>query len=295
LRRSELINDNLALNYEVVEIDAKKSSSSEIEDAFSFGLFDTARRCVVVENASKLKKLGLRVEEAGANYNLILLHNGTATKSLTVIKNKELLDEPPQEYKKQEWASGLFRKMVSSSGKTISKELSLAIVSRVGHDLGVLRWELEKLLQVSEKEEITPQDVGLVISPLKETSALLVLDAIYSCRPRDFLRVMARLEKTMRYKNMKSFTEGLLFNSIYETYLVCLCVEEKKSFEEISSLLNKNLWVVQNKITPKSISFGKKRAKRVLDILFIMEKKVNFEGFDPLTFFKSAVVSTMVL
>ena len=105
IRRVELINQCLFLGYDIVEIDAKKSSSSEIEEAFSFGLFDTSKRCVVVENASKLKNVEQRVSEAGSNYNLILIHNGTPTKSLTSLKNKESLDEPPQEYKKTEWAT----------------------------------------------------------------------------------------------------------------------------------------------------------------------------------------------
>jgi DNA polymerase III delta subunit len=294
LRRVELINKYLTLGYDIAEIDAKKSSTSEIEEAFSFGLFDTTKRCVVVDNASKLKNIDQRISEAGANYSLVLVHSGNLTKSLTAVKNKEILEEPPQQHKKQAWASNLFRSMVSSEGKTISKELSDAIVSRVGHDLGVLRWELEKILQVSEQEEITAQEVGLVISPLQEISGMLIIDAIYSCNPRNFLRVMRRLEQTMRYKNMKSFTEGLLFNSMYETYLVCLCVEQKKPYDEISSLLGKNRWVVENKIVPKSLSFGKKRAKGLLRVLFEMEKNVNFEGFDPLTFFKSSVVSVMV-
>ena len=122
----------------------------------------------------------------------------------------------------------------------------------------------------------------------------MVVDAIYSNNPCYFLKVMKRLEDTMRYKNMKSFTEGLLFISLFESYLVCLCLGKSLTPEEIASKLGKNDWVVRNKIIPKARTLGINKTKKMLSVLYEMERKVNFDGFDPLSYFKSGILSVMV-
>jgi len=294
LRKIELINQHRYKGEEIIELDAKKASSSEIAESFSFGLFDTNKKYIVVQNPSKLKDLEKYISEAGNNYHLLLIQQGNVTKKLSKVKKKQMFEEPPQLYKKSEWASSIFQKMVKGEGKTISKGLSDAVISRVGYDIGALRWELKKILQVSEGEEITPQEVSLVISPLQEISGMMVVDAIYSNNPCYFLKVMKRLEDTMRYKNMKSFTEGLLFISLFESYLVCLCLGKSLTPEEIASKLGKNDWVVRNKIIPKARNLGVNKTKKMLSVLYEMERKVNFDGFDPLSYFKSGILSVMV-
>ena len=292
-RKIEITNDHIFQGYEIVELDGKKSSKQEIKNAFAFGLFDTNRKLIILSNPSNIENLEKRIEDAGDNYKLLLLNKGNKGLSFKKVKGQELLEEPSP-YKKDEWASLILIEMAKEQGKKIPKNLASAIVSRVGNDIGVLRWELKKILQVSKSEEITIQEVSSVISPLQELSGSLIVEAIYRKDPKIFLKIINRYEKTVKNKNMKVFTEGLLFQTLFESYIVLLSREAGLSYEEISQKLRKNLWVVQNKIIPKAQNLGKKKIKKMLDVLYQMETGINFEGLDALTYFKTGIISAIV-
>jgi hypothetical protein len=65
-------------------------------------------------------------------------------------------------------------------------------------------------------------------------------------------------------------------------------------FEDMASLIHKKPYVIKDKILPRAKHLGKVRIKKLLNVLYELESEIDFEGVDPLVYFKASVLSILV-
>ena len=292
----EIKNEYISQSYEILELD-KQSSRSDLQNAFSVSMFGSDKKLIVIHDPTKIKKLSVFLKEIPP-YDFLIVHDGGYSFHLDSVVGdhkieKIILDQPEKPWKRPEWALKIFMGLVKDKGKKIDSELCRAIIRRVGTDIGVLRFELEKIMQVSEGGEITAQDVVDVISPLQSLSGVEVIDSIFSKNSTRFLKEMARYEKNRVGNNMKGFTQGYFFNNLLESLTVLLCSEKGMGFEEMASLIHKKPYVIKERILPRAKHLGKVRIKKLLNVLYELETEIDFEGVDPLVYFKASVLSIL--
>ena len=292
LRSREIISECQSKGFDVVYLDGKKATQSEVSEAITRGLFDHGDKMVVLENPKSLKDLPRVASQTETP--VLFLVGKVVPKELMGIKKKEELNEPPT-WKKEDWCAGLLQKMVKSRGKEISLPICKSIVSRVGQDVGILRYEAMKLSYVGEGKEITPKEVMSVLAPLSEMDGLRFVDAVYGGDVKHFLKMCTRFEQNRKTDPTINICRGLLHSTTLGVLEVRLLLDKKvTSPSDIAEKVGKNRWLVENVLLPRAKSHTTKKIQEILGVLYHCENLALSGVVSPFTALKTGLVQVMI-
>tara|TARA_B100000073_G_C23735563_1_gene572065 strand:- start:1693 stop:2622 length:930 start_codon:yes stop_codon:yes gene_type:complete len=292
LRSREIINENLSKGFDVIYIDGKKSSLSEVSEAFQTGLFDEGNKFVVLENPKSLKGLSGVVSQTEVP--VLFLAGRVVPKEVMSVKKKEEMNEPAS-YKKAKWCADLLQKMVKGRGKEISPAICQSIVSRVGQDVGILRYEAMKLVYASEGKEITPKEVMSVLAPLSEMDGLPFVDSVYGGDVRHFLKMCARFEQNRKQDPTVNICRGLLHSTTLGVLEVRLLLDAKvTNLSDIVDRTGKNRWLVENVLLPRAKTHTTKKIREILGVLYKCENLALSGVVSPFTALKTGLARVMI-
>ena len=289
LKEQEITTARRKDGWDVRCVDGKKDTKNDIEGAFEVGLFDENPVLVVLKTASKVK--GLKDLLSTDSLDVLVIQEGDLLKSL--------MDYPSHEFKHGKGeraikeACAFLRDEVSKHGRTLSEELALATVKRVGMDFGVLRWEALKLGYCGEGD-LTPKEVLGSIASLSESQGTGILDAIGDMSARDFIREMDRLNASKPGDQTMSLCSGLLSSNALvwaETYMR---MEKGQSARDIASALRKNPFIMEKVIMPQAKRLGKRRIRELIKITAEAERSVLSGAVNPWLGLKSRILSLMI-
>jgi len=292
LRVGMIVEEQRSKGNEVRVVDGKTHTEQEISTALEHGLFDTDPLFVVIHNPTKLKKLASILDSVGTGIEVLVVQsNDRLPKALESYQTLKL-DEPKYDSEKKEWASKFLMDIIEKSGYEIKENLALAVVKRVGTDLGVLRWEAKKYMMCVEqgKKEITPQIVSGCISELSEIQGTELVEAVAMGDMKHFLKICTRIETTSSTDQTMSVCNGLLLYNLVQWIDVGLRLESKQTATRIAEDLGKNPWFIENMIIPKVKRIGVKRIRQLLRHLYWCEDNVRNGGREPWVKFKAGVV-----
>ena len=292
-RSREIINEAYSLGWEVVRLDGKKSSKSEINQAFEVGLFDSGDKLIVLSNPTALKNLTELSQKD--SHSVLYLSDRVVPKALMGVKKKECFELPKSKRKLNDWYVKFFQKMVADQGKEISVAICESVVQRVGQDVGVLTYEALKISYVSEGDEVTPREVLSVIAPLKEMDGVLLVDAVLSWNPTYFLKTCARFEKNRDKDPTMGVVAGLLHKNIVQLLSVRLCIDGGvTSVQGISEEIDVQSWLVEDVLLPKARRFTTKKLREILGVLYHCENLAVSGVVSPFSAFKTGLLCLMV-
>jgi len=291
LRSIEVIQEYRANGYEIRNLNPKSEMS--VAEAFSVGLFDSNPVLVVVEEPTKLKGLKSYLENTQGCEVLVLYPKSSLPKLLEGFIS-HCLNEPKYEDKKLEWCANFVQEYALRHNKEISHEICMALVSRVGTNLGLLRYEVLKFVMLAgEEKTITAKMVAGVLADLIGPNSKELVDAILFRNPRSFLKLCSRIEKSSSTDQTMAVCNGLLFYNLRQLFDIAVRLQSGMSVAEISSDLNKNPWLVENKLKPQIERLGLKRIVKLIHALYESEDSVLKGSRNPWQNFKTRVIGIL--
>jgi len=103
----------------------------------------------------------------------------------------------PAFYKLEEHASGFCVEEAKSRGKSLDPSLASALVRKVGTDLGILSFEIQKAsLYAADSEKILPEHLRVTIAALVETDGSAISEALAAMNAKALLSEMDRFRKS---------------------------------------------------------------------------------------------------
>ena len=292
LRAREIINEALREGWEVVYLDGKKSSKKEVAEALEVGLFDVVDKLLVLEKPASLS--GLSEVLSQTHMGVLFLCGEVVLKALMGVSKKESFAKPKGGAKQEEWCATFLQKMVRDRGKEVSLTICKSVVQRVGADLGVLRYEAMKLAYVSEGAELTPKEVMSVLAPLSELSGVLLVDAVFSKNPTNFLKVCERYERSKKDDPTIGVCTGLLFLNICDLLSVRFCLDQGISTAQgIADEIGKERWLVEGVLLPRARTYTTKNLREILGHLYVCENLALSGSVSPFTAFKTGMLRLM--
>lgn len=290
IRSQEILEEYRANGYEVRVLEPKGEHS--LEGAFSSGLFDTDPILVVVRDPMKIKGLKDYLKDTRGCEVLVIYDKEKLPALLTGHLNQCLV-EPKYDNQKLDWCAKFVSDYVSKHGKKIAPDLCKAIVSKVGTDLGVLRFEVLKYVMSSSEEEITARSVAGNLADLSGPESSELIDSIISRDPRKFLKVCSKIEKSSSTDQTMAVCNGLLFYTLRQLFDVGVLLGEKYTIEQVSNDLGKNPWLVQNILKPQVDSLGLERIILLIESLYNSEDSVLKGSRNPWEKFKSEILKNI--
>jgi DNA polymerase III delta subunit len=287
IRSQEILEEYRANGYEVRELSPKSELS--LEECFSSGLFDTSPVLVFVKNPMKVKGLSAYLKDTRGCEVLVSYDKDKLPKMLTGYMS-QCFTEPKYDNQKLDWCAKFVSDYVERHGKKISNDLSKAVVSKVGTDLGVLRFEVLKYVMSSEGEDITPRTIAGNLGDLTGPESSDLIDSIISRDSRRFLKVCAKIEKSSSTDQTMAVCNGLLFYTLRQLFDVGVLLAEKYTPDQIANDLGKNPWLVQNILKPQVESLGLERIILLIESLYNSENSVLKGSRNPWSKFKSEIL-----
>jgi DNA polymerase III delta subunit len=291
LRSTEILQEYRANGYDVREVDYKSKNS--VHEAFSSSMFELNPVLVLIHNPTKVKGLATYLKDPKDREVLVVYDKSSLPKLLKGFMT-QTLNEPKYDNEKREWYSNFVKEYAKKSGKTISTDLCVAIVSKVGRDLGLLRYEVLKYVTLAgDEEEISPRMVAGVFCDLQGPESSDLIDAVIRQDRKGFLKVCGRIEKSSSQDQTMSVCNGLLFYTLKQLLDVSVRLEDKKSSETISAELGKNPWLVENILRPQALSLGLGKIILLIGVLYECEDSVLKGSRNPWVKFKTKMVSVL--
>lgn len=169
----------------------------EVESALSSLALFTANTLLVVERPEKLDASVLKSQLDDPDPTLVMLLVSEADKLAspldavpkTLVKTFSL----PAFYKLEEHASAFAVQEAKSRGKELTPSLATALVRKVGTDLGVLAFEIQKAaLYAGSEPKLTPEHLRATVAALLESDGSAIADALAAQNRKAFVLEMDR-------------------------------------------------------------------------------------------------------
>jgi DNA polymerase III delta subunit len=184
--------------WNVLPVDAGVSGDVE-ESLASTSLFG-ANTLLVVSRAEKLAPSLLRSQLDDPDPSVVLLLVTDADKLVPPLDSvpKALVKtfSLPAFYKMEEHASAFCVEEAKSHKRELAPSLATALVRKVGTDLGVLAFEIQKaVLYSTGSDKLTADHFRVTVAPLLESDGSAIADALAAQNRKMFLSEMDRFRK----------------------------------------------------------------------------------------------------
>ena len=285
LKEQEIVLQRRFDGWAIRSIDGSKNKKHEVLEAFEQGLFDFDPVLVVIKKPSKIKNL--KDLCASTSLDILIIQNGEMLKSLSDFPSHKF--DKPKTYKEEDEASDFLFEELNKLGVKTDPKIPLAIIKRVGTDLGLLRYEALKISYVNESKKPTPKEIVGVIAPLMESKGTKVVDAILNGNMKLFLSESDKLRTTSKKDPTMEFMSLLLTNlvnwlEIYE--------RQKKGddFNTIAQSVGLNPYLVKNVLLNRVRNLGLTKIKKMFSLVSKSEQVILSSGVDAWSSFRIGMV-----
>jgi len=251
--------------WSVVQVDG--SDPASVRDALQGGgLFDEGNTLAVVEKPHKmnLELLELHHESKGGDVTLLLNIEGEPdgrTKFGKLVKKKMVGVHKgfpkPTEWKAPEVAVEFVLAEAKAHDKTIRPALAHALVQRVGTDIGMLAFEIQKMSLLADSFGscvIEQREVKGGMAAIAEASVGPIIEALATRNRKRLSKALARLRKTSKADptmRICRFLGSSVLKWVQAAHLDAL--PPKAAAQELGI----NAWYFENKILPPAKRWGK--------------------------------------
>jgi DNA polymerase III delta subunit len=199
----------------------------------------------------------------------------------------------PKAWKMSEFATKFLVSEFKGYGKTIFPEYAETVVERCGSDLGVLSFEVQKIVNLmgSSVDTVTIEHIRDAIAPLAETTVQPIIEALKDKNPSKLSRHLGYIKDTMK-TDPTIFICRVLASQSYQWFAILDLKRNSVSDSEIPGKLKMNEWVYQNKILPGlTQKWSIKNVLDLIEILAVSERNVVSGKLNPWLFLVSSLLS----
>lgn len=294
-----LVTTQKAAGWTIVTVDGKDPLGvrDALQDA---GMIVQQKILAVVENPEKvdLELLQRHAESKDADVTLLLVIDGEPdgrTKFGKLVK-KDLAAVHkgfplPDSWKADEVASSFVVEEAQRHGKTIRPAVAGALVARVGSDLGMLAFEIDKMARLADAQGLNTIDTDEVrggMAPIAEASVFPISAALGTRDKKKLLVSMERVRQTAgsaATMRVARFLGSEVIKWMQAAHLDAL--PPKAAATE----LGMNPWYFEEKILPPARRWGKEGTVRLVADLAATERAVLNGAVNPWLVLTSRLVS----
>lgn len=288
-----------AAGWDVVEIDGEDALA--VRDALDGGggLFDQAKTLAVVSNPNKVNLDLLQAHHEAKDYETTLLLHiegepdgrtkfGKFVKKTLIKVHKGF--SKPDEWEEPEVATAFVIEEAKLHGYTIRPALARALVDRVGTDLGMLSFEMQKmalLAQATGAKAIDKEEVKGGMAPIAEAAVGPIIEALAARNRKRLSKALDRVRRTSKYDptmRVCRFLGSTVLKWVQAAHL------ENLPPKAAATELGLNPWYFENKILPPARRWGKQGTVQLATDLAASERAVLNGAVSPW-----AVLSTRLL
>lgn len=168
-------------------------------------------------------------------------------------------------------------------GRPMEPRLATELVSRVGSDLGILSFELQKMALLAQAEgvpAIGPQQVKGAMAELAEADLGPIVDALASRNRKSLAQTLSRVYRTS--KDDPTIRVCRFLAPTVTKWLQAASLLDRKP-EDAATELGMNLWFYKNKVLPPAYKWGRSGVIRLVHALAESERGVLDGQLEPWT------------
>jgi len=272
--------------------DTDGTDPAAVRDALEGGgLFTTANVLAVVHQPQKMDlDLLTRHHESKDYVTTLLLHiegePDGRTKFGKFVKKLAAVHRgfpKPTEWKAPEVAAGFIVEEAKLHGMSITPALAHALVSRVGADLGMLTFEIEKMALLAEAAGVTVIGTDQIkggMAPIAEASVAPISDALAARNVKKLSRALVRVRQTTSTDPTMRISRFL--GSSVQRWLQAVHLDNLPPAAAAAEL-KMNPWYFENKILPAAKRWGKEGTVRLATDLAASERALLNGAISPWT------------
>ena len=257
------------------------------------GLFSTNRVLAVVYNPQKVSlDLLARHQESKDFVTTLLLHiegePDGRTKFGKMVKKLGSVHKgfpKPKEWDEPGLAAQFMVDEAKLHGRTMDKALAGAFVSRVGTDLGVCAFEVEKAAMLATLDgsvEITGKHIKGAMAPISEASVGPIMDALASRNRKKLSKALAKLAATSKDPDDQVIRICRFLGSAVNKWISAAYLDQM-SPADAAAELGINPWYFEAKILGPAKRWGKAGTVRLASDLAAAERAVLNGAIRPWT------------
>lgn len=199
----------------------------------------------------------------------------------------------PPFYKLEDYAVKFIREECRSQGITVEDPLAVALTRKVGLDLGVLSFEVDKACQLAKSlgvGALTPEILRDTIAPLSEVDGTALIDAIGS---QNLKRVSSEFHRYLLSKGGDPTVElcGRVLSPTILRWLQAAHLHESGvSPTAAAGRMGANPWYWENKVLPPARNWGVLGCKNLLAVVAKSQVAVFNGGVNPWVILESGIL-----
>lgn len=281
----------------VSEIDGEESGV--LDSVFSMSLMFGSNRLYIVSNPEKLPAKEVAAHIAEPDEKVILLLVSEAEKQIGEVlglvpsTHVRTFNLPPF-YKMEEYAAKFVVNEVKARGNAIEERLALNLVQKVGDDLGVLSYEVEKVCTlVGPGAEIAPAHLRGTLAALAETEGGGIVEALGA---KDLTRLSAELNRYLESRGGDPTIElcGRVLTPNFVRWLQASSLfEAGMSPAAAAGSVAANPWYWEHKVLPLAMRWRTSGCARLLRIVAKAQTLVFSGAIAPFAFLESALLEAV--
>jgi|SaaInlLV_10m_DNA_2_1039722.scaffolds.fasta_scaffold05902_4 DNA polymerase III delta subunit len=279
----------LAAGWGVEDVDG--SDSMAVRDVLDGGMFVVGNVLGVVHTPQKMDLDLLAKHHAAKDYEVtLLLHIEGEPDGRTKFGKfvKKLGNVHKGFPKASEWdapkvAAKFIHSEVKDQGMTIRPALASALVSRVGSDLGMLAFEVQKMVLLAQTAGVTAieaEQVKGAMAPIAEAAVAPIMDALATRNRKRLSKALAQIRRTSRGDPTMRICR-FLGSSV--TRWVQAAHLDNLPPRAAAGELGINPWFFENKVLPPARLWGKAGTVRLAADLAASERAVLNGAVSPWT------------
>ena len=191
-------------------------------------------------------------------------------------------------------AAGFLIEEAKLHGMSISPALAHALVSRVGADLGMLTFEVEKMALLAAAAGVTEIGTDQIkggMAPIAEASVAPIAEALATRNVKELSKALARVRKTTAADPTIRISRFL--GSSVQRWVQAVHLENLPPAAAAAEL-KMNPWYFQNKILPAARRWGKEGTVRLATDLAASERALLNGAISPWTVLTARLLAACV-
>jgi DNA polymerase III delta subunit len=261
------------------------ADESQLGAALSSGMFMQTQpeTLVVVDHPAKADPEIYKehAQDRGTKTVLLLHHEGIPSKTTKfgkyVATQKSSVKEwkAPKPWEAQNLGAAFCIRELKKHGITIDPAVAKALVERVGSDLGILSFEVLKLVMLAGAENVTAITPGLLphsLAVLLEAEMQPVVAAVADRNPKRLCVVLNRVRQT--HKSDATIPVCRVLGGTALKWIGVADLKEKKTPDQAALLLGHNAYHYRNNLLPQVNRWPRRDLIKLLRVLAVSERAV---------------------
>lgn len=274
------------------------SEKDPLDSVFAMSRMFSSGNLAVVSNPEKLPEKDVSGHISDPDPNLILVLVSESDKpsgpilDLVPKSNAKVFPLPPF-YRMEEYASDFVVSELKSLGRGIDPTLARDLVRKVGTNLGVLSFEVQKVCHLVESGgKVEPKDLRSSLSALAETDGSAVVDSLGF---RDRVALARELVKFRKSRGADPTIElcGRVLTPTLIRWLQAAHLEKVgMSPAAAAGSVGSNPWFWEHKVLPPARSWGVEGSARLLKIVAKSQTLVFQGAISPFAYLEAALLAS---